>query len=63
MAGSGLFADGILAIPERRRVRINEGLDLVLSRRVEGEAATIAGMKRTTLPQRAPATDTISYAG
>ena len=30
---------------------------------VEAEAATIAGMKRTTLPQRAPATDTISYAG
>jgi hypothetical protein len=31
--------------------------------RVEGEAATITDMKRTTLPQRAPATDIISYAG
>jgi hypothetical protein len=30
---------------------------------VEGDAATISGMKRTTLPQRAPAADTISYAG
>ena len=38
---------------------------MVLSRcwRVEEEAATISGMKRTTLPQCAPATDTISYAG
>jgi hypothetical protein len=37
----------------------------VLSRcwQVEGDAATISGMKRTTLPQRAPAADTISYAG
>jgi transposase-like protein len=30
---------------------------------VEGDAATISGMKRTTLPQRAPATGTISHAG
>jgi hypothetical protein len=29
----------------------------------EGDAATILGMERTTLPQRAPATDTTSYAG
>jgi hypothetical protein len=37
----------------------------ILSRcwQVEGDAATISGIKRTTLPQRVPATDTISYAG
>ena len=30
---------------------------------VEKGATTIAGIKRTTLPQRASVTDTISYAG
>ena len=48
-------------------IRLYRSADLaqVLSRcwQVEGEEATIAGMKRTTLPQRPPATDSISYAG
>lgn len=42
----------------------NSAAAQVLSRRwVERDAATVSGVKRTTLPRRAPTTDTIPYAG
>jgi hypothetical protein len=49
----------------RRTTAPQQERSMVSSRcwQVEGDAATISGMKRTTLPQRAPATGTISHAG